>query len=180
VSIISRGQAGGYTIKLPTEDKHMHTYSEFLDDMAVLLGGYAAEKLVFGEITTGATSDLKRATDTAKDLVMQYGMSKKLGPRTFGEREELIFLGREISEQRDYSEKLAEKIDEEIADYVNEAYKNATNILTKNRATLERVTAELLVKEVLEREEFERIMKGKTEPAVEEKKIKLAKTQIPD
>lgn len=180
VSIISRGQAGGYTIKLPTEDKHMHTYSEFLDDMAVLLGGYAAEKLVFGEITTGATSDLKRVTDTAKDLVMQYGMSKKLGPRTFGEREELIFLGREISEQRDYSEKLAEKIDEEIADYVNEAYKSATSILTKNRATLERVTAELLVKEVLEREEFERIMKGKTEPAVEEKKIKLAKTQIPD
>ncbi|HOZ36517.1 MAG TPA: ATP-dependent zinc metalloprotease FtsH [bacterium] len=180
VSIISRGQAGGYTIKLPTEDKHMHAYSEFLDEMAVLLGGYAAEKLVFGEITTGATSDLKRVTDTAKDLVMQYGMSKKLGPRTFGEREELIFLGREISEQRDYSEKLAEKIDEEVADYVNEACKNATNILSKNRAALERVTAELLVKEVLEREEFEKIMRGETEPATQEKKIKLAKTQVPD
>ncbi|HRY63115.1 MAG TPA: ATP-dependent zinc metalloprotease FtsH [Patescibacteria group bacterium] len=158
ISIISRGQAGGYTIKLPTEDKHMHSYSEFLDDMAVLLGGYAAEKLIFGEITTGATSDLKRATDTAKDLVMLYGMSKKLGPRTFGEREELIFLGREISEQRDYSEKLAEKIDGEVADFVNEAYKNATNILSKGREALEKVTESLLEKEVLEREDFEKIV----------------------
>jgi len=158
ISIISRGQAGGYTIKLPTEDKHMHAYSEFLDEMAVLLGGYAAEKLVFGEITTGATSDLKRATEIAKDLVMQYGMSHKLAPRTFGERDELIFFGKEISEPRDYSEKLAEKIDEEVADYINEARKSASDILTKRREVLEKVTEALLAKEVLEREEFEKIV----------------------
>lgn len=158
VSIISRGQAGGYTIKLPVEDKHMHSYSEFLDDLAVLLGGYAAEKFIFGELTTGATSDLRRATEMAKQLVTQYGMSKSLGPRTYGEREEMIFLGREISEQKDYSEKTAEKIDKEISDFVEEGYKTAKEILEKNRAKLEKVTAALLDKEVLEREEFEKLV----------------------
>lgn len=172
VSIISRGQAGGYTIKLPTEDKHMHAYSEFLDDMAVLLGGYTTEKLIFGEVTTGATSDLKRATDLAKDLIMQYGMSKRLGPRTFGEREELIFLGKEISEQRDYSEKLAEKIDEEVAEYIDDAYKGAMNILTKNKEQLERVASELLEKEVLEREEFEKIVGEKPKDNSAEKRTR--------
>jgi cell division protease FtsH len=135
----------------------MHSYSEFMDDLAVLLGGYAAEKFIFGELTTGATSDLKRATDLAKQLVTRYGMSKKLGPRTFGEKEELIFLGREISEQRDYSEKTAEKIDEEISSFVNDAFKKATQILEKNRDRLEKITKALLEKEVLERDEFEKI-----------------------
>jgi len=157
VSIISRGQAGGYTIKLPTEDKHMHSYSEFLDDLAVLLGGYAAEKLIFGELTTGATSDLRRATELAKQLVTQFGMSKKLGPRTFGEKEEMIFLGREISEQKDYSEKTAERIDEEISGFIGDAFVGATKILEKNKVKLENITNELLKKEVLEREEFEKI-----------------------
>jgi len=129
VSIISRGQAGGYTIKLPTEDKHMYSRSEFLDNMAVFLGGYAAEKLIFGEITTGATSDLRQATEMAKQLVTQYGMSKSLAPRTFGEREEMIFLGREISEQKDYSEKTQEKIDKEVSDYLQGAYETALAIL---------------------------------------------------
>ncbi|PIR05533.1 cell division protein FtsH [Candidatus Kuenenbacteria bacterium CG11_big_fil_rev_8_21_14_0_20_37_9] len=162
VSIISRGRAGGYTIKLPTEDKYMHSYSEFLDDLAVLLGGYAAEKLIFGELTTGATSDLRMATELSKQLVTQYGMSKKLGPRTFGEREEMIFLGREISEQKDYSEKTAEKIDDEINDFVENAFKCAMRILEKNKDKLEKITNELLRKEVLEREEFEKIV-GKKE-----------------
>lgn len=158
VSIISRGQAGGYTIKLPAEDKHMHSYSEFLDDMAVLLGGYAAEQFIFGELTTGATSDLKKATDTAKQLVTQYGMSKSLGPRTFGEREELIFLGREISEQKDYSEKTQEKIDKEVGEFVNDAFKRATQVLDRDKVKLEKVAKALLEKEVLEREEFEKIV----------------------
>jgi len=158
VSIISRGQAGGYTIKLPVEDKHMHSYSEFLDDMAVLLGGYAAEKLIFKEVTTGATSDLKRATDLAKELVTQYGMSKSLGPRTFGEREEMIFLGKEISEQKDYSEKTQEKIDKEVSDYIDQAFKSATNILNKHKVKLEKISQALLKKEVLERREFEEIV----------------------
>ncbi|MFH1890840.1 MAG: ATP-dependent zinc metalloprotease FtsH [Candidatus Kuenenbacteria bacterium] len=161
VSIISRGQAGGYTIKLPTEDKYMHSYSEFIDDLAVLLGGYAAEKFIFGELTTGATSDLKKATDLSKQLVTEYGMSKKLGPRTFGEKEEMIFLGREISEQKDYSEKTAEKIDAEISDFINTAYKTAESILGKNKDKLEKITRELLKKEILEREEFEKIVGDK-------------------
>ncbi len=158
ISIISRGQAGGYTIKLPVEDKHMHSYSEFLDDMAVLLGGYAAEKLIFKEVTTGATSDLKRATDLAKQLVTQYGMSKTLGPRTFGEREEMIFLGKEISEQKDYSEKTQEKIDKEVSDYIEQAFKVATNILIKQKSKLEKVSQALLEYEVLERRAFEKIV----------------------
>ncbi len=158
ISIISRGQAGGYTIKLPTEDKHMHSYSEFIDDMAVLLGGYAAEKFIFKELTTGATSDLKRATDLAKELVTQYGMSKTLGPRTFGEREEMIFLGKEISERKDYSESTQEKIDKEVADFVSGAYKTAKEILEKNKDVLEKITQALLDKEVLEKEEFEKIV----------------------
>jgi len=158
VSIVSRGQAGGYTIKLPTEDRHMHSYSEFVDDLAVLLGGYAAEKFIFGELTTGATSDLRKATNLSKQLVTQYGMSDKLGPRTFGEKEELIFLGREISEQKDYSEKTAERIDEEVSNFVNSAYKTASDILKKNKILLEKVVAALLKEEVLERAEFEKIV----------------------
>jgi cell division protease FtsH len=158
VSIISRGQAGGYTIKLPTEDRHMHSYSEFLDDMAVLLGGYAAEKFIFNELTTGATSDLKQATEMAKRLVTQYGMSKTLGPRTFGEREEMIFLGREISEQKDYSENTQDKIDKEVGDYIQEAFQRATGILKRHKSKLEKVTQVLLEKEVLERDEFEKLV----------------------
>jgi cell division protease FtsH len=160
VSIISRGQAGGYTIKLPTEDKHMHSYSEFVDDLAVMLGGYAAEKLIFKEVTTGASSDLKKATDLAKEMVTRYGMNKKLGPRTFGEREEMIFLGREISEQKDYSERTQEEIDKEITDYINHAYQAAYDLLDKERARLEAITKALLEREVLEREEFLQVVEG--------------------
>ena len=158
ISIISRGNAGGYTIKLPTEDRHMHSHSEFLDDMAVLLGGYSAEKFIFGELTTGATSDLRKATDMAKQLITQFGMSKHMGPRTFGEREEMIFLGREISEQKDYSEKTQERIDDEVEEYIGDAYKQATSILNKNKDLLDKITSELLTREVLEREEFEKIV----------------------
>ncbi len=162
ISIISRGQAGGYTIKLPDEDRHMQSYSEFLDDMSVMLGGYTAEQFIFNELTTGANSDLKRVTDIAKKLVTQYGMSKALGPRTFGEKEEMIFLGREISEQKDYSEKTQEKIDEEISRYIKEAYEKANKILKKHEDKLHEVSKVLLEKEVLEREEFEKIV-GKKE-----------------
>lgn len=163
VSIISRGQAGGYTIKLPLEDRHMHSYSEFVDDLAVMLGGYAAEKLIFKEVTTGATSDLKKATDLAKEMVTRFGMSKSLGPRTFGEREEMIFLGREISEQKDYSEQTQQKIDKEIADFINGAYKTAYGLLSQHKDKLEAVAKALLEREVLEREEFVKVVEGKLE-----------------
>ncbi len=114
VSIISRGQAGGYTLKMPSEDKHYHTFAQFKDELAMMMGGYVAEKMIYGDdqISTGPSSDLRNATRVARDMVTRYGMSEKLGPRTFGEREEMIFLGREIHEQVDYSDRTAEVIDQ--------------------------------------------------------------------
>ncbi|MDD5032302.1 MAG: ATP-dependent zinc metalloprotease FtsH [Patescibacteria group bacterium] len=158
ISIIARGQAGGYTLKLPTEDKHMHTKSEFVEELAVLLAGHAAEKEIFGEVTTGATSDLRRATALARQLITDYGMSENLGPRTYGEKEEMIFLGREIHEQRDYSEKIAEQIDKEISHFIEQAVKEAKRIIVSEKENLEKVVLALLEKETLEKEEFEKIV----------------------
>lgn len=157
ISIISRGRAAGYTLNMPTEDKHFHTKSEFRADMAVLLGGFVSEKLVFGDITTGASSDLKKATRIAKKLINEYGMSDHLGQRTFGEKEEMIFLGREITEQRDYSEKTAEQIDKEIAALIEEARKTAEKIITDHREKLESLVQLLLEKETIEHEQFKEL-----------------------
>lgn len=159
ISIISRGMAGGYTLKVPSEDRHLNTKSYFIDEIAVLLGGYLTEQLIFGEVTTGATSDLRRATALSRRLVTDFGMSEKLGPRTFGEKEEMIFLGREIHEQRDYSEKVAEEIDKEINGFINEGQKKAKKILEDNRKQLESVAQLLLEQETIEQEEFEALMK---------------------
>ncbi len=160
VSIIARGQAGGYTLKLPTEDRHYYTKSEFIEEIAVMLSGYITEKIIFGEATTGATSDLRSATRLARKLATEYGMSDSLGPRTFGEREELIFLGREIHEQRDYSEKVAEKIDEEISGFIKQARGIAEKVVSEKRELLEKVVAALMEKETLEKEAFEEIVGG--------------------
>jgi len=159
VSIIGRGQAGGYTLKLPTEDRHLHSKSEFLDEIAVLMGGYLAEKEIFGEVTTGATSDLRRATEVARRLVTDYGMSEKMGPRTFGDKEEMIFLGREIHEQRDYSEKIAEQIDGETHDFIEMGIKKANQVLKEHRDKLDILADRLLEKETVEKSEFEELMK---------------------
>lgn len=158
VSIISRGAAGGYTLKLPEEDRHLRSYSQFVDELAVLLAGFIAEKEIFGEVTTGATSDLKRATKLAHQLITEYGMSEALGPRTFGEHEDLIFLGREITEQRDYSEKVAEMIDKEVSRFIQQACDTARAITRKGRVKLEAVADALLKQESLEREAFEAIV----------------------
>ncbi|HPT08296.1 MAG TPA: ATP-dependent zinc metalloprotease FtsH [bacterium] len=158
ISIIARGQAGGYTLKLPENDKRLYSKNYFIDEIAVLLAGHLTEKKIFGEVTTGATSDLRRATELARRLITDYGMSEKLGPRTFGEKEEMIFLGREIHEQRDYSEKVAEMIDEEITNFINEGEKRAVNILNKNKEQLEKVVAVLLEKETIEKEEFDKLV----------------------
>ena len=155
ISIISRGRAAGYTLKLPEKDKYMKSRTEYLAELAVLLAGYEAEQAVFREITTGAANDLREATRLARRLIMEFGMSDKLGPRTFGEREELIFLGREIHEQRDYSEKVAEQIDLEIARFIAEARLRAREVITGKRHRLEAIAERLLVKETIEREEFE-------------------------
>jgi cell division protease FtsH len=158
VSIVSRGRAAGYTMKLPTEDKNFHSKSEFLADLAMTLGGFATEKMVFGELTTGASNDLKVATSLARKLVTVFGMSEELGPMTFGNPQEMVFLGREISEQRNYSEEVAAKIDKEVSSFINQAFKTATEVLTKHRKHLDSIAKELLVRETLERSEFEALV----------------------
>lgn len=161
VSIIARGSAAGYTLKLPIEDKHLHSRSEFMDELAVLLGGYAAEKIVFNELTTGASNDLQKTNELARRLVTKYGMSEKMGPRTFGGREEMVFLGREMANGKDYSEEIAKQIDEEIAEFIDNAYRVAEDILIKNRKKLDRIAKELIKKETIERKDFERLLKRK-------------------
>ncbi|OGI21878.1 MAG: cell division protein FtsH [Candidatus Moranbacteria bacterium RIFCSPHIGHO2_01_FULL_55_24] len=157
VSIISRGHAGGYTLAVPQEDKTLHSKSYFYDELAVLLGGYASEKMIFGDITTGPSNDLERATQMARNMVTRYGMSD-LGARTFGKKEELVFLGREMHEERNYSEKTAQDIDGEVSRLINEAFDRATNILKEKRAILTTLAKTLLEKETLEKEEFEKIV----------------------
>ena len=163
VSIISRGHAGGYTLAVPSEDKSLHSHQYFIEELAVLLGGYASEKLVFGDITTGPSNDLERATQMARNMVTRYGMSR-LGARTFGKKEELVFLGREMHEERNYSEKTAQDIDAEVTHFIDEAFKRATTILTEKRALLETLARTLLEKETIEKEEFDQIV-GITKPA---------------
>lgn len=158
ISIIGRGQAGGYTLKLPTQDKHMHTKTEYVEELSVLLAGLIAEKEKFNEVTTGASSDLRRATSIARKLITDFGMSDVLGLRTFGQKEEMIFLAREIHEQKDYSEKVAEKIDEEISRFIVRAQEVAKDIIISKKAELEKVVALLLKQETIEKDEFEKLL----------------------
>ncbi len=158
ISIIARGMAGGYTLQVPSEERKMKTRTSFLSEIATLLGGYSAERLIFGEMTTGASNDLQRASDLARRLVKEWGMSS-LGPITFGEKEELVFLGKEMGEQRNYSEKVAQRIDEEVDIIIKEAQKKAEVILARQKPLLEKVAGVLIEKEIIEREEYERIIK---------------------
>ena len=157
VSIIARGQAGGYTLSAPTEDKSLHSRAYFIDELATLLGGHVSEQMFIGDVTTGPSNDLQRATHMARSMVTRYGMST-LGPRTFGKKEEMVFLGREISEERDYSDRTAEAIDAEVSRYIADAYKTAEKILTDNGDVLKKIVAELLEKETIERDEFNKIV----------------------
>ena len=161
VTIIPRGMAGGYTMALPQEDRTLWTRSKFLDDMAMALGGRAAEEIVFGDITTGAAEDLERVTELARAMVTRYGMSEKLGPMVFGKKEELIFLGKEIAEQRDYSDAVAQEIDAEVRRLVMEAYERAKRILIEHRDKLEAVAQRLIEVETLDAEAFRVIMEGR-------------------
>lgn len=158
LSIVSRGMAGGYTMTLPLEERHLRTKSQFLNDMAKAMGGYAAEELTFGDISTGASNDLKEASEIARRIVTKYGMSE-LGPLTFGKSEELIFLGKEISSERNYSETIAAKIDDEVAHFIAKAYETAKNILKTNKKALEKIAKTLIEKETIEQEEFYEIIK---------------------
>lgn len=159
VSIVSRGRAAGYTLKIPSEDKHLRSRSEFTDELSVLLGGYVAEKIVFNELTTGASNDLKQASELARALVTKYGMSEKLGPVTFGDSEELIFLGKEIAESKNYSEKIAAQIDDEVEKFIKDAQKTTEKILKQKKNKLTQIAKQLIEKETIEKEEFEKLMK---------------------
>ncbi len=157
VSIIARGMAAGYTLSLPVEDRTLMPKKKILADMVGLLGGRVAEELVFDDITSGASNDIERVTQLARTMVTRLGMSDKLGPMVYGQKEELIFLGREISEQRDYSESVAQEIDKEVRETVSWAHKTARQILTDYRDKLDEVAQRLLEVETISREEFEKM-----------------------
>ncbi len=166
ISVISRGQALGITISLPGEDKFLTTRAELLDTMAMTLGGRAAEEIIFGEITTGAANDLEKVTATAKQMVMRFGMSEKLGPRVFGHEHSQPFLGREFSAEPDYSDEIAREIDDEIRRVVESAHVQAKSILSEHQAALEKLAEILVKRETIEREQFEALLDGQTETEV--------------
>jgi cell division protease FtsH len=166
VSIISRGQALGYTISLPTEDKFLTTRAELLDTMAMTLGGRAAEEIVFGEITTGASNDLEKVTETAKQMVMRFGMSERLGPRVFGHDRSQPFLGREFSAEPDYSDEIAREIDDEVRRIVEDAHQTSKDILSEHREQLDTISKILLARETIEADEFIALLEGKPEEEV--------------
>ena len=153
VTIVARGHSGGFTKTIPTEDRSLITHNQLEARLAMAMGGRVAEELVFGEITTGASNDLEQATNIAQTMVTRYGMSKKLGPRTFGKREEMVFLGREISEQRDYSDRIAKAIDEEVRRLIQTAYDTAKRILTEERVRLDHISDYLLEHETIDEEQ---------------------------
>ncbi len=166
ISVISRGQALGYTISLPGEDKFLTTRAELQDTLAMTLGGRAAEEICFGEITTGASNDLEKVTATAKQMVMRFGMSDKLGPRVFGHDHGLPFLGREFSAEPDYSDEIAREIDDEVRRIIEAAHLQAKDILTTHRDSLHKLSEVLLKRETIEKEQFEALLEGGTESDV--------------
>jgi cell division protease FtsH len=160
VTIIPRGMAGGYTMILPDEDRYLANRTKFEAELVTMLGGRAAEESVFHRVTTGAGNDLGRATELARKMVMEYGMSDELGPMTFGEREEMVFLGRSIAEHRNYSEEVARKIDSEVRRIIGKSYDRALNIMTVQRDLLDRLAQQLMEKETLTEAEVDALMAG--------------------
>jgi cell division protease FtsH len=166
ISVISRGQALGYTISLPQEDRFLTTRAELNDTMAMTLGGRAAEEIIFGEITTGASNDIEKVTQTAKQMVMRFGMSEKLGPRVFGHDHSQPFLGREFSTEPDYSDEIAREIDDEVLRIVESAHQRARDILSDHRDKLDTISQILVKRETIEKLEFEALLAGKSEGEV--------------
>ncbi len=157
VTVISRGMALGYTMALPVEDRYLQSKTEFEDKIAGLLGGNVAERLVFGDTTTGASNDIEKATDLARRMVTEFGMSDRLGPLSFGKRDEMIFLGRSMGEQRDYSDEVAQMIDEEVRAIIDRAYERATEVLTTYRDRLNNLAEKLIAEETVDQPEFEKL-----------------------
>ena len=167
VSIISRGMALGYTMGLPTEDRYLTSKSEFEDKIAGMLGGNAAEKLIFGDTTTGASNDIEKATTLSRRMVTEFGMSEKLGPLAFGTRDELVFLGRQIGEQRNYSDDVARQIDEEVRTIIDRGYARAMEVLVTHQDRLVALADRLIAEETIESEEFEKLFAGIPNPRQE-------------
>ncbi|MGA8486887.1 MAG: ATP-dependent zinc metalloprotease FtsH [Gaiella sp.] len=166
ISIVSRGQALGYTISLPSEDRYLTTKGTLMDQMAMTLGGRAAEELVFNEVTTGAANDIERITSTAKQMIMRFGMSEKLGPRVLGRNHDMPFLGREMGAEPDYSEEIAKEIDDEIRRVIEEAHDKATNVLRDHMDELHLLSAILIERETIDKIQFERLLQGEPEESV--------------
>src|SRR6516225_3304555 len=162
ISIISRGQALGVTISLPGQDRFLTTRAELSDMMAMTLGGRAAEEIVFSEVTTGASNDLEKVTQTAKQMVMRFGMSEKLGPRVFGHDHGQPFLGREFSTEPDYSDEIAREIDDEVRRIIEAAHQRAKDILTEHQNDLTKISEILVKRETIEKEEFLALLSGKS------------------
>ncbi len=166
ISVISRGQALGYTISLPREDRYLTRKSTLMDQLAATLGGRAAEELVFNEVTTGAANDLEKVTSTAKQMIMRFGMSEKLGPRVLGRNHDMPFLGREMSAEPDYSEEVAREIDEEIRRVIEEAHDRAHDVLKQHLEELHRLSAILIERETIDKDQFQRLLEGAAEDEV--------------
>ena len=166
ISIISRGQALGYTISLPAEDKFLTTKSALMDQMAMTLGGRTAEELVFHEVTTGAANDIEKVTQTAKHMVMRYGMSEKLGPRMLGRNHDMPFLGRHMGSEPDYSEEIAREIDDEIRRVIEEAQERAGTVLSEHIDELHRISELLIERETIDKDQFERLLAGESPDTV--------------
>ena len=160
VTIIARGFAGGYTWSLPDEERRMMSRSKFVDDLTMTLGGRAAEEIVFGDITTGASGDLQRVTELARDMVTRYGMSSKMGPMLYGQKQEFVFLGRDLGEQRDYSETVALEIDREVQLLVMTAHEQALKLLNKNREVMDLIAHRLIDVETIDSAEFVKFFRG--------------------
>lgn len=169
ISIISRGMAGGYTLQVPSESNKMRTKTQFMAEIATLIGGLAAERLIFGEMSTGASNDLEKASELARRIVKEYGMSS-LGPIVFGAKDEMVFLGRDIPDQKNYSEAVAQKIDKEIEKIIRSGERKATEIVTRRKDLLEKIAKTLIEKETIEREEFEKIIGNNQRPKTNHKK----------
>ena len=160
VTIVAAAWPVGYTMALPTEDRYLQSKSEFEDMIAGLLGGHVSERLVFGDTTTGSSNDIEKATHIARQMVTEFGMSERLGPLSFGKREELVFLGREIGEQRNYPTRSPKQIDEEVRAIIDRAYERATEVLETHRDRLEALAAKLIAEETVDSEGFEALFSG--------------------
>jgi cell division protease FtsH len=166
ISVISRGQALGYTISLPREDRYLTTKTALMEQLAMTLGGRAAEELVFQEVTTGAANDLEKVTSISKQMIMRFGMSEKLGPRVLGRNHDMPFLGREMGNEPDYSEEIAREIDDEIRRVIEEAHELAIKVLTEHMVELHKVSGILIERETIDKDQFERLLAGESEESV--------------